>query len=542
MNRFVNSGTRAVLLAGILLAALAAPFLVGPAGANITGEPDITLTVADNSVSAGESTELTVNVVNRADISSGSESGNTNAEARATTAHGLTLKPSDSGPITVRTNTVAVGKVADGTAPTASFDIAVAEDAEPGTYEIPVEVQYKYSEFISERDTHSERVETVEEDRTVRVVVDEEADIEVVDVVAKGPGESGTFVLDLQNNGTATANDAVVSLSSLSSDLQFGNGEASQVYVSEWHPGERRTLRFRGTVTEGAPRSALPVSLAIDYEDNDSVAFDSTSTFGITPEVDQTFRFDDVESTLRVAQDGELTGTVVNDGPQTAHNVVVTLEPPNRNVEVLEPEVALGTLEPGEAVDVNFEVEVSSSARAGPRQFSLTPTYENADGDTRTADDVRFRERVRDRRDAFVVETRESGVTAGGTGRVVLAVTNNRNETVTDVSAKLFSSDPLSVDDDQAFVDELEPGETVTVPFRVSAGGSAMQKAYPVSVDFQYVDASGETKLSDSYRLPVRVSENSGGIFGLAVPTLPTVAVALVLVPLAPLLLRRRRG
>lgn len=540
MNRFADGGPRAVLLAGLVLVALAAPLLVGPAAANITGEPNITLTIADNSVSAGESTELSVNVVNRADISSGSDSGNANAEARATTAHGLTLKPRSNGPITVTTNTVAVGKVADGTAPTASFDIAVAEDADPGTYEIPVEVTYKYSEFISERDTHSERVETVEDDRIVRVVVDEEADIEVLDVVAKAPGEGGTFTLDLVNNGTATANDAVVSLSSLSSDLQFGDGESSKVYVSEWHPGERRTLRFRGSVTDGAPRSALPVSLAVDYENNDSVTFDSASTFGITPQVDQSFGFEDVESSLRVAQDGDLRGTVVNDGPQTARNVVVTLEPPAENVEVLEPEVALGTLEPGEAVDVNFEVEVSSAARAGPRQFTLMPEYEDADGDTRTADEVRFRERVRDRRDAFVVETRESAVTAGGTGRVVLAVTNNRNETVTDVSAKLFSSDPLSVDDDEAFINELAPGETVTVPFQVSAGGSALQKAYPVSVDFQYVDASGETKLSDSYRLPVSVTEKSDGIFGLGLPALPT-AAALLLVPLASLVVRFRR-
>ncbi|MFQ3318428.1 MAG: putative repeat protein (TIGR01451 family) [Natronomonas sp.] len=526
----------AVLLVGTLVAAVATP-----AAANVSGEPELTLTTADNRVSAGETTTLAVNVVNRGEIDRGSDRGNVQAEQRVATARGVTLQARSTGPITVRTRTAAIGSVPDGAAIPARFDITVADDAEPGTYRVPVDVEYKYTPFIGERGGFSQRNEEVEKRRYVRVVVDEEARFEVTSVEAQAPGDSGTFTLALENTGTATANDAVVSLSSLSSDLRFGDGQASQVYVEEWQPGERRTLQFRGSVADDAPLSELPASLSVEYEDNNSVSFASTSTFGITPDDDQSFRVENVDSTLRVAQDGTLTGTVVNEGPRAADNVVVTLSPPSQNVNVLEPEVALGTLDPGEAATVNFDVEVSSAARAGPRQFTLQTQYENADGDTKMADVIRFRQAVDARRDVFSVETRESNVTAGGDARVVLAVTNNRDEPVTDVSAKMFTSQPLSVDDDEAFIDDLEPGETVTVPFRVSADGGAMQKDYPVSVDFQYVDESGETRLTDSYRLPVTVEESSGGLFGglfgslfgSVTPGGAVLASALVVVPLS---------
>jgi hypothetical protein len=67
-----------------------------------------------------------------------------------------------------------------------------------------------------------------------------------------------------------------------------------------------------------------------------------------------------------------------------------------------------------------------------------------------------------------------------------------------------------------------------------------MTKDYPVSVDFQYVDDGGETRLSKSYRRPVTVVEPSGGLFGFLPPIGTLVAVSLLVVPLAALTARRR--
>ncbi|WP_178916729.1 COG1361 S-layer family protein [Natronomonas gomsonensis] len=643
----------AVVLSIALFASVFAPLFAAPAAANVTGEPEISLTAGDNRLSAGETTQLQVSVINRGEIQSGSS--NPQVEQRATTARGLTIEPLDDGPITARSGETAVGNVQDGAAIPEVVQLTVAEDADPGTYEVPVRVRYKYTPFVGERGGFSQRDESVSVRRTVEVVVDEEADFEIRDVSAPAPGDSGAVELDLTNTGEAAANDAVVSLESLTEDLQLGTSGSSEAYVDRWEPGENRTVTLSGSVTDGAGIRALPASLSVEYTDDDDVPFTSRSTVGVTPDTggvlavaevdstagpgeqgeigitlehtgeesledvtvdltsreagftfgaasnsasayigsiapgeqrtvtvggqfaenartrgyavdmaigydtgettgatqrntvgvapddDQTFTFENVDSSLRVSQDGTLRGTFTNVGPNAVENVVVTLDPPNQNVEVLEPQVALGDLDSGESVDVSFDVEVASAARSGPRQFSLRTNYETLDDDERQADAIQFRQSVEPRRDVFGVEARNTNVSAGEESRIVLAVTNQRNETVTDVSAKLFASSPLSTSDDEAYIDELEPGETVEVPFRVSASGSAMQKDYPVSVDFQYVDSSGETRLSESYRVPVSVQESSGGLFGSVAPTSALGFAPLLLVPLAPLALRLRR-
>jgi hypothetical protein len=49
------------------------------------------------------------------------------------------------------------------------------------------------------------------------------------------------------------------------------------------------------------------------------------------------------------------------------------------------------------------------------------------------------------------------------------------------------------------------------VTFELSAAGSALTKDYPLSVDFQYHQPDGDTRLSDTYEVPVEVAEADGG-------------------------------
>jgi hypothetical protein len=541
-TRSVASRIAVVALVSLLLVSAVAPFFAGAATANVTGEPDISLTIADNRVDAGETATLEVSVVNRGEIDSGSDVGNAQAERRATTARGLTLDPRDSGPITVNTDTQAVGNVPDGEAIPARFEITVDENADPGIYRVPVEVSYIYSPFVSERASHSQRNEVRERTKHVRVVVDEDGHFEVAGVESTAePGSDGVVEVTLNHTGDRTLDETTVSFQSRSAGLQFGPAGETTAYLGTVEPGDQRTVAVEGSFADDARSRPYAVDLAMSYDERGGPDTGERHVVGVEPDADQTFAFENVTSSLRVGQDGTVRGTVVNEGPNDARNVVVTLSPPSRNVEVLEPEVALGTLEDGERVPVAFDVEVSSAAREGPRQFTLQTDYENRDGDARSAEDIRFRQTVEPRRDVFAVEPVNATVTAGGSDRVVLAVTNNDDETVTDVSAKVFASSPLSVSDDEAFVDELEPGETARLPFQVSASGGAMEKAYPISIDFQYVDESGQTRLTDSYRVPVTVEEQSGGLFGSIAPAIPAALAALGLAPLAPVAIHYRR-
>jgi hypothetical protein len=114
---------------------------------------------------------------------------------------------------------------------------------------------------------------------------------------------------------------------------------------------------------------------------------------------------------------------------------------------------------------------------------------------------------------------------------VVIQVTNNDDRALRNVDARAFVDSPLSVDDDQAFVPRLAPNESATIRFSVSADGGALPATYPLSLDFQYETPDGESKLSDTYEVPVRVVEPEGnGLLPFTdVGVLPVVAVATVL-------------
>jgi hypothetical protein len=607
----------------VLVVAMVVVPATAVAVADTRGAAEVSVSLPDNRVTAGERTTLELQVSNTGTVESGD--GNPEAVRRVTTARGTTVKlGSGDAPIEVRTNRRTVGSLADGAVTPAPFEVVVDEDAEPGSYRVPVDVEYEFTELIAEGDDFRD-VDTVEETLYVRVTVAPGARFEVVETTTDAAvGGSGTVRMTVENTGSAAASEATLSVRSPNEALAFGGNPSAETFVGDWEPGEQRTFSFgasvagnaearrlslRGTVeyedvdgapdsatfaagvtptdegtvrvanvgttaaagdtgrltlelentadrtldgaqvelrspnaaltfggsptatafvgewgpgetrevtvesafAEGAEQQAYAVDATATYDASDGrTASTRTVTFGVGPAAEQSFSLNSTDATLRVDSDGSLSGTVTNDGPATAENAVLVLEDPGSNVDATEREFALGDLDAGEPASFDYEVEVSSSARSGPRQFTYRVRYDDTDGDTRQSDPLYARHEVAPSRQVFEVET-EATVDAGGSSDLRVRVTNNGDEPVSDVSAKLFASSPISVSDDEAFVDAIEPGETETLRFSIGAAGSATPKVYPVSLDFQYDEPDGDTKLSDTYRVPVEVTESQGG-------------------------------
>ncbi|MFW5964500.1 MAG: COG1361 S-layer family protein, partial [Natronomonas sp.] len=354
----------AVVLSIALFASVFAPLFAAPAAANVTGEPEISLTAGDNRLSAGETTQLQMSVINRGEIQDGST--NAQAERRTTTARGLTVEALDDGPISVRSGEVAVGSVEDGAAIPANVELTVDEDADPGTYEVPVRVRYKYTPFVGERGGFSQRDESVSVRRTVEVVVDEEADFEIRDVSAPAPGDSGAVELELTNTGEAAANDAVVGLESLTEDLQLGTSGSSETYVDRWEPGENRTVTLSGSVAEDAGIRQLPASLSVEYTDDDDVPFTSRSTIGVTPDTDGVLAVTDVDSTAGPGERGEIGITLEHTGEEALDDVTADLTTREAGLTFGGGESAsvfLGRISPGEERTVTVDGQFAQDAR-----------------------------------------------------------------------------------------------------------------------------------------------------------------------------------
>jgi len=637
----------AVVATVVLL--VAAPGVVGAVTDHeVTGNPGIGVSVPNTDVQPGEQTSLRVVVLNDGNVTSGSVS-NPQLEQEVTTARALRVSIDDDHdvPLTVKTNEQAVGRLPDGSSAPVQFRIDVDRDAQPGTYELPVNVTYNYTQSVDPETSEYNRT-TETRNFTVDLTVEESAQFRVRNVESTARvGATGTVDVTLENTGTAPAYNASVALDSQNADLTFGQATTSSRFVGgTWEPGERRTVSYRVSASQSASEQRYAFAATVSYDDEDETPMQSRSlSLGVTPEPEQSFSIvetgtdvavdddgpvnvtvrndgpaavrdasvtitsgsnalvfggsasasqyvgawapnetrtvtveatatpdaearsyslqatvgyedtegdpgesgtlqfgvepapeveyefaaSDVSSDLRVGEEGTLTGTIENTGDATATNVVVTFETDTTNVSPLEREYSVGTLEPGQSETFSFDVEISEAAEAGPKQFTMRPTYRNDDDERREAESFDVRQQVGEQRDVFDLSVTNATVERGSARLVEVTVTNAGEEPVEDVSAALFADDPVSIDDGEAYAEQIEPGESETLTFEVSTGGSALTKSYPVEMDFEYDEPDGDTKLSSGYTFAVDVTEPSDdGGGGLPLSILAVLAVVVV--------------
>ena len=475
-----------------LLVLVLVGLLVAPSVALGAEDPRIETAVPEDTLVPGQTTQLAVEFLNDAE--------DLDDQVKPATEVYATMTPGDTS-FAVLSGTHRLAPLQDGQPVVDRFQVRVPQNAEAGTYRLPIELEYVY-----------DRDET--ETRTVyaTVRIERRASFSIVDTTAAlEVGESDSVAVTVENDGTENVSDATVTLRSATGNVVFGSSPATTAYVGNWSVGDRETVTVDAAAPPSADAGNYSLSAIVEYENSEGFARTAAPmTLGVevAPERDQ-FTLADVEHSLRVGEEGELSMTVTN-GDEAVSDAVLRLTGVGTNVHPLSNEYALGDLEAGASVPVSFPIEISESAEATPRQFGFTMEYENADGDTR-AQSLSVQATLEPERDRFVIEPLNATVQAGSSGTITVAVTNNGDTPVEDVNAKLFTNDPLSSGDDEAYVQSLPPGETETIAFGISAAGSAIEKAYPVSMDFQY-DANGDSKLSKTYQVPisVTVAESSG--------------------------------
>jgi len=412
-----------------------------------------------------------------------------------------------------------VGDWGPGERRTVEYQVRTAPDAQRQRYAFSATATFEDAEGVTRQSEPLSLGITPDREQTFSVV-------ETGSTVAVG--DSGTVSVALRNDGPIAVGDATVSLDSRSSDVVFGNASSATRFVGDWAPNETRTVEYDVTATDGADTRNYALDATVAYEDADGDAATSQAlSLGVTPEPERGFSLSGMESSLQVGKERTLDGTVTNDGATEAQDVVVRFTTQNQNLNPVGREYSVGTLGPGESADFEFAVEVSEAASEGPRQFSFVAEYRNDDGERRQSDDLLTRQPIAPSADEFAVERVNTSLQNGATSEITVRVTNTANETLSSISSKLFADDPISAEDDEAFVAELAPGESTTLTFSVSASG-ATAKDYPLSIDFQYDDADGDTLVSDTYRVPVTVEEREEG-GGPPLLLIGVVVVALVL-------------
>jgi len=503
-----------VFLALLVLVPSATPVVAqtGNSG-QVIGEPDLDIFTNSKEFEPGTTAELRLAVSNRGHIKRG---GPSQYEQRVTTARGLTIDvKAGSAPIEVNTGTVGVGNVPTGTESVDPIGITVSNDAEPGTYRVPVEYSYAFTRGVNYNIYGAEYHDFTERDtQYITIRIRDQARFEVVNRSTSAQvGSKGDLSVTVENVGTRAANGSSVTATSRSDELAFGsNSEQSTAQVGPWAPGERRTLEYTVSLADDAPLRAYTVDMTVDYTDVDGITRSSrTLNVGVDPRREQRFALEDVSTTLRVGREGTLRGTVINQGPNPITNPVVRFASSNPNIHVDSSEYAISDLDPDERATFEYTVSVSDATSASAQQFNLSVKYRNQRGDVRYSDGLETNAEIRPQQDRFAVSVVNDTIQAGGERSLTVQITNNGDEPLTNVEAKAFVRDPLSSDNDKGIIAALEPGESDEFTIALSTGGNTLPKRYPVSFDFQYERPDGDTEVSRTYKVPIEVTPNEGG-------------------------------
>nr|WP_255516686.1 COG1361 S-layer family protein [Haloferax sp. KTX1] len=510
----LRSTLLALCLVFVLTTSLVTPVVAQTASSGqVYGSPDIDVFTSTSEFEPGTQSQLRLTLRNNGQID---QSGPERYESRVTTARGVTVEAqSGDAPIEVNTGTIGAGNVPTGTVDLAPIDITVSENATPGTYRIPIEVSYTYTRLV---DYDPSGAEYTDNTRTrthyVTVRVRDQPRFEVVETSSTAQvGNTGDLAVTIENTGTRAASEASVTATSRSDELVFGTGsESSTAQVGRWAVGERRTVNYTVSLAEDATVRGYTVNLDVDYTDTDGIARTSrTLNVGVTPAEEQSFALENVSTNLRVGADGTVSGTVVNNGPKRVDDPVLRFSSSNPNINVETSEYALPDLEPGDSATFEYEVGVSDAASANVQQLNLSVEYRNSRGNIRVSDGLTTNAEIAPHQDRFIVEVVNNTIEAGSDRAVRVRVTNNGDEPLTNIEAQAFVSDPLSSDNDEGIISELQPGESEEFTIALSAGAGALPKRYPVSFDFQYEMPDGDTEVSQTYTTPIEVIESQGG-------------------------------
>lgn len=495
----------AVLAVGVVLVAS----LTGVAIAQddisfVRGEPDLDVSVPDETLQPGSTTQLVFQIDNDGEI----EAGATANREIVTNARAVTVELEDADPIIVETNRQSIGTVPDGEVREVPVTVTVPEDVDSGEYSADVKIRYSHTFLYSPNaGAVQERTRTVT--RSIDLEVDDgpRFEIRALDSDVR-IGGSGTLRAEVRNVGGETARDITVVLNSSSPDLTLGQTSQNTARIGELAPGENVTLLYDAAVRSDISRRNLTLTGQVQYTDTNGVAGRETGfSIGIRPTSEQQFAISVDESTLRVGETGAIHGTIRNQGPADVTDVELVAE--GGQFEARSPAYSVGQLAENESVAFQFRGIVPSEADAVPQRINIATRFRTpADNERSTADSIHVP--VADRRDAVVVTAIDRQFVASESGVLKLEVTNQRDVEIRDIQLNINVQEPLQNDFRSTVIQSLKPGETSQIAFDLDVDSDAPSSRYPAIVEVEYTNQDDELVTARPSTVPIRVTEAEG--------------------------------
>ena len=482
MARFLTVG----LVVVVAVALIVAP--VAHAQTLTQGNPDFRIVGPEFGVHPGQSVDLTFHLQNDAEIRMSGASPTT--LERVTTARGVRVTVSEgTAPVTVQSGTIPLGSVPEGQTPV-TVRIAVDEDAEPGTYRLPVEVRYSYTNLISETSgIHQELTRT----RTIQlpIEIEEGSRFRIVDTSSDlRIGERGTIGLEMENVGEHDARDATVHVTSQSVDLAFNDAAESVTAVGSWDIGETVTIPVDAQVARAASVRGLGLTAFVQYRDpNGAMTESPLLRTAITPRPAPSFELVDLQSAAQVGTTGPIEVVLRNTGDETVHDASVGADVTSELMRLdgsVSSETHVGDWEPGEERTAVFDLDLAEGMSQRSVGLGIDVRYDSGDG-----------ERIRSDRltasvtpapaQTFAFRDIESTLRVDASGRVSGTVENTGTLPVQDLSLGITPEHPsIGPLAGPTFIGTLEPGDTAEFSIRGLVAEGTDPGMHRIDLDARY--------------------------------------------------------
>jgi hypothetical protein len=213
---------------------------------------------------------------------------------------------------------------------------------------------------------------------------------------------------------------------------------------------------------------------------------------------------------LNVGTEGYITMKIKNTGYEDGTKAIVKIaRSGNSPIVPTDSSAYIGDFPSGSVAECRYKVAVSGDADRQTYPVDVMVVYQNAEGDFVTSRTDTIGIPVGGKVD-FTVTSPPAEMNPGNKKVMNVEFTNTGDTAVYSAQARISAVDPFTSNDDTAFIGDLAPGQAKTVSFVLSVDRAATIKEYGLDSEIRYKDALDNTYISDTMKVPIRVSLPSG--------------------------------
>ena len=231
---------------------------------------------------------------------------------------------------------------------------------------------------------------------------------------------------------------------------------------------------------------------------------------------------------LNVGTEGYLNLKIKNTGYEDGSKAIVkVIRNGNSPVIPTDSNVFIGDFPSGSTVDCRYKVSVAKDAERSTYPVDVAVVYENKDGDTVTSRTDTIGVPVGGKID-FAVISAPSELNPGNKKVITVEYKNTGDTSVFSAQGRISAVNPFTSNDDIAYLGEIKPGDSVVASYEVSVDRAATIKEYGLDSEIRYRDALDNSYISDTMKVRVNVTEQTGISAILSNPIMISVIIAVI--------------